>query len=204
MDRTGRAASHRVPCIVALLLACPIAATDSTVDPDTPPDAELLEYLGETAGMDPELVSFMESRQAKRAVKDAAKKEPGRRADPEDPAGALPPEGEGIMAEGAARWQSMSDTERAAARARFNTWRQLPPEEREWLRERWKRFRELTPGQQEAVREAYRALLELPPERREALSERWREMSAEERRRAIQRRQGTKPGTVDKRPCPPC
>jgi hypothetical protein len=98
----------------------------------------------------------------------------------------------------------MNDTDSAAARARFNTWRGLPPAERERMRERWSRFRELTPEQKEALREAYRKFLELPPERREALRHRWQEMSPEERRRAIQRRQGAKPGSIDKRPCPPC
>jgi hypothetical protein len=54
------------------------------------------------------------------------------------------------------------------------------------------------------VREAYRKFLALPPERRETLTDRWRQMSAEKRRRALERRQGSKPDTVDKRPCPPC
>jgi hypothetical protein len=116
----------------------------------------------------------------------------------------LPPVRQRFMAEGAGRWLSMSDTDRAAARARFDTWRKLPPEERERVRERWTQFRELTPEQQEALREAYRKFLELPPERRDALRDRWQNMSAEERRRAIQRRQGPKPDSIDKRPCPPC
>jgi hypothetical protein len=54
------------------------------------------------------------------------------------------------------------------------------------------------------TREAYRKFLELPPERRDALHNRWEQMSPAERRRAIQRRQGPKPDTIDKRPCPPC
>jgi hypothetical protein len=72
------------------------------------------------------------------------------------------------------------------------------------MRGRWTRFRELTPEQKNALREAYRKFLELPPERRDALHNRWEQMSPAERRRAIQRRQGPKPDTIDKRPCPPC
>ena len=43
--------------------------------PPDAPDPEFLEYLGETAELDPEIIRFMESRAAKRAVKDAAEKE---------------------------------------------------------------------------------------------------------------------------------
>lgn len=64
-------------CIAALVLAWPAAASEpSSAPPPAAPDPEFLEFLGETAGMDPEVVKFMESRQAKRAVKDAAAKEP--------------------------------------------------------------------------------------------------------------------------------
>lgn len=211
MGKASRSASYRAPCLAALILAWPVAAAGQTTVSADPPDPELLQYLGETSGMNPELVSFMESREARRAMKDVARKapeevdaKPERLADPEVPPDAGPPGSEQLMSEGAARWRSMDVTERAAARARFNTWRQLPEEERELLRERWKRFRELTPAQQEALHEAYREFLELPPERRDMLSNRWQQMSPEERRRAIQRRQGSKPGSVDKRPCPPC
>ena len=60
-------------CVVALLVAWPAAAAEP---PPDAPDPEFLEYLGETAGLDPEIIRFMESRAAKRAVKDAAEKEP--------------------------------------------------------------------------------------------------------------------------------
>jgi hypothetical protein len=59
--------------ISALVLALPAAAAEP---PSEPPDPEFLEFLGETAGLDPELAMFMESRQAQRAVKDAEKKAP--------------------------------------------------------------------------------------------------------------------------------
>ena len=90
------------------------------------------------------------------------------------------------------------------ARARFQRWRELSPAERDKLRERWQKFRDLTPEQQEALREAYRHYLSLPPAQRDATSKRWEQMSPEEQRRAISRRQGSKPGTYDKWPCPPC
>ena len=60
-------------CFAALLVAWPAAAAEP---PPDAPDPEFLEYLGETAGLDPEIIRFMESRAAKRAVKDAAEKEP--------------------------------------------------------------------------------------------------------------------------------
>ena len=203
MEKAYRAASFRAPCIVALLFARLVVAAESAESPVEPPDPEFLEFLGETSGVAPELVAFMQSRDAKRAVKDAASKTPDK-PDPVNPTETPPTGSERLMAVGAERWQSMNDTDRAAARARFDTWRQLPPDERASVRERWRRFRELTPAQQAAVREAYREFLELPPERREALRNRWEEMSPEERRRAIQRRQGPKPGSIDRRPCPPC
>jgi len=203
MGPTGRAALNRAPCMAALMFAWPTAIAEPLADPISAPDPEFLEFLGETSGMDPELVAFMQSSEAKRAVKDAARKAAAE-AEPAESPDALPTESERIMAEGVARWQSMSDTDRAAARARFNTWRELPPAQRAEARERWKRFRALTPAQQEAAREAYREFLELSPERRETLTNRWQQMSPEERRRAIQRRQGSKPDTVDRRPCPPC
>lgn len=203
MENACRRAALRLSCVAALILAGPIAAVEPAAGPADPPEPALLQFLGETSGLDPELMRFMESREARRAVKDAAKKG-AETADPQVAADLQPSGEERLRTEGAARWETMSDTERAAARARFNTWRRLPAEEREAVRERWKRFRELTPGQQAAVREAYREFLELPPERREEMRERWREMSPEERRRALQRRQGPKPGSEDKRPCPPC
>lgn len=63
---------RRPHLISALLFAFPAAAEP----PAEPPDPEFLEFLGETADMDPELVMFMESRAAQRAVKDAGKKAP--------------------------------------------------------------------------------------------------------------------------------
>jgi len=203
MEKAGRAASHRAPCMVALLLAWPVAATESAEGIVDPPDPEFLEFLGETSGVGPELVAFMESPEAKRALKDAARKAP-EKSDAVNSSDVPPTGAERFMAVGAERWQTMTDTDRAAARARFNTWRALPPSERERLRELWTQFRELTPDQKEALHAAYRKFLELPPERRDALSDRWQQMSPEERRRAIQRRQGPKPDTADKRPCPPC
>lgn len=58
--------------ITTLLIAWPAAAADP---PPTPPDPELLEFLGESAGEDPELVLFMSTREARRALKDVEKEE---------------------------------------------------------------------------------------------------------------------------------
>lgn len=209
-------------CIAAMLLAGQPAAPEPSPEQAGKLEAEFLEFLGETADINSEIIGFMDSREAKRAMKEAA---PARAevvpvegvdwesldaATRELLAGqrplwnSLPAERQRMLVAGAARSLAMSDTDRAAAQARYRTWREMPAEDREWLRERWKKLRELTPEQQEALREAYRRFLELPPERREAMLKRWEAMSPEERRRAIQRRQGPKPGSVDRRPCPPC
>ena len=206
VDRSCRAVGHGALCMLALILAGAAAADVPATDTPESPDPEFLEFLGETAGMNPELVEFMKSREAKRAVKDAAKNapKPETLVSGENRPDGVPPDRGRSVADGTLRWQSMSDTERASARARFDTWRQLPPGDRAQLRERWMQFRALTPAQLEALREAYLEFLELPPDRRQAVIDRWQEMSPEERRRALQRRQGTHPGTIDKRPCPPC
>ena len=111
----------------------------------------------------------------------------------------MPPERQRAMADGAERWLSMNDTDRAQARERWKKWRALPPGERERMRKRWQQFRDLTPEQKEALRESYRRFMSLPPEQREVLRERWQRMSPEERHRAIQRRQAPRP-TAPRRP----
>jgi hypothetical protein len=57
----------------ALVLAAPAAAAEPAPEP---PDAELLEFLGDTGGADPELLEFVMSRMAKPEPGDDAKKEP--------------------------------------------------------------------------------------------------------------------------------
>lgn len=59
--------------LTAILLAGPALAADP---PPEPPDPEFLEFLGETAGEDEEFVRFMESAEAERALKRAAKEAP--------------------------------------------------------------------------------------------------------------------------------
>src|SRR5262245_55053974 len=195
LNRSATLDAVRALIAAMLALAWPAsAAVLEAAQATAPPDAELLEFLGESAGIDPELALFMETREARKAIKDAKKED--RHADrKEENSGTLDP---------AARWSSMNEADRTLARERFQRWRELSPAERDKLRERWEKFRELTPEQQEALREAYRHYLSLPPAQRDATSKRWEQMSPEEQRRAISRRQGSKPGTYDKRPCPPC
>ena len=125
MENACRGAARRLSCVAALILAGPTAAVEPAAGPADPPELALLQFLGETSGLDPELMRFMESREARRAVKDAAKKE-AETADPQIAADLQPSGEERLRTQGAARWETMSDTERAAARARFNTWRQSP------------------------------------------------------------------------------
>jgi hypothetical protein len=109
-----------------------------------------------------------------------------------------------MLAAGARHWLALDGIGRAQANDRWQAWRSLSPEQRERAHAAWRRFRELTPEQQQAVRTVFLRFQELPQEQRDRLLERWERMSPEERRRAMNRRQGPKPGTEDKRPCPPC
>jgi hypothetical protein len=59
---------RRATLLASLAAAWPALAEDPPV---TPPDAELLEFLGEMGGEDPYLVEFMGSRAGERALKDA-------------------------------------------------------------------------------------------------------------------------------------
>ena len=66
----------RALAAVALVLASPALAVEpQTAPPPSPPDPELLEFLGESAGVDPELALFMESREARKAMEKAAKED---------------------------------------------------------------------------------------------------------------------------------
>jgi hypothetical protein len=64
---------RRRKLLTVLLLAGPALAADL---PPEPPDAEFLEFLGETAGEDEDFVRFMESIEAERALKRAEEKAP--------------------------------------------------------------------------------------------------------------------------------
>jgi TRAP-type C4-dicarboxylate transport system substrate-binding protein len=50
------------------------------------------------------------------------------------------------------------------------------------------------------LRERYRRFQSLPPERREALRDRWRQMTPEQRQRAMQRRAQRRPASVPRTP----
>lgn len=216
----SRRPAAAITCALVLAFS---AAAQSAEGEGRLPDPEFLQFLGETAGVDPELAGFMDTRDARKAIKDAADGRPAKPAPAQALAwdsldgpsqalllrekerwSGLEPERQRMLAAGAGSYVATSDTQRAAAHARFTTWRELPARERKRQQEGWSEFRRLAPAQQEALRDAYRQFLELPSERREASGSRWQDMSPEERRRAIHRRQGPKPGTLDKRPCPPC
>jgi hypothetical protein len=63
----------RARWMTAILVTLPAAAADP---PPLPPDAELLEFLGETAGEDEAFVLFMESRDAERELTRAEQETP--------------------------------------------------------------------------------------------------------------------------------
>ena len=195
--------------------------------PPAPPDPALIEFVGELGGEDAEFLLYSTSRDAKRAAKDAVTDteaapppkdeveaalawdsldEPVRAvlAGEAERWTALPPERQRALADGAGRWIALDGIGRAQANERWQTWRSLTPEQRERVQKAWAGFRELTPVQQQAVRTAYLRFQDLPQDQRDGLLERLQRMSPEERRRAMNRRQGPKPGMEDKRPCPPC
>lgn len=72
---------RRAAILAALAVAVPAAAEDP---PPAPPDPELLEFLGEIAGEDPYFVEFMSTRAAKRALKDAEKRDEEERKEDDD------------------------------------------------------------------------------------------------------------------------
>jgi hypothetical protein len=60
----------------ALGLAWPAGAEEPHAPPPAPPDPEMLVFLGETGGEDAELVLYMDTRDAKKALRQAGKEEP--------------------------------------------------------------------------------------------------------------------------------
>lgn len=59
--------------VTALALALPVAAEEPVAAPPAPPDAEFLEFLGEIGGEDTEFIFYVDTREAKKALKQAAK-----------------------------------------------------------------------------------------------------------------------------------
>ncbi len=215
----------RVAAAFAAALSC--AAVLGQGAAPAPPEPGLLEFLGELGGEEALFILYTTSRQAKKVAKMAATE-----ADPAPPAvqstpaalgwdrldppsqallagyadrwAQLEPARQRVLADGALRWLSLDGIGRAQANERWQTWRSLTPEQRERVQDAWARFQALTSAQQQAVRTAYLQYEELPAEERYGLLERLQDMSPEELRRKMNRRQGPKPGSEDKRPCPPC
>ena len=59
--------------IAALLIAAPVLAEDPPPAPPALPDPELLEFLGEIGGENPDLIQFVSTHEAQKALKDAEK-----------------------------------------------------------------------------------------------------------------------------------
>jgi hypothetical protein len=59
----------------ALALALPAAAEEPPATP-APPDPEFLVFLGETGGEDADLIFYMDTREAKKALKQAEQEDP--------------------------------------------------------------------------------------------------------------------------------
>jgi hypothetical protein len=54
------------------------------------------------------------------------------------------------------------------------------------VRERWQKFKSLPPEQQQRVRDSFNRFRQIPAERRRALRQQWRQMSPEQRRKAVE------------------
>jgi hypothetical protein len=60
----------------ALALALPAAAEEPQAAPPAAPDPEFLVFLGETGGVDADFVLYMDTHDAKKALKQAQKETP--------------------------------------------------------------------------------------------------------------------------------
>jgi len=65
---------------------------------------------------------------------------------------------------------------------------EMTPEQRERFKERRKRFESLSPKEKRRVKEARKRFKQLPPEERQKLRTKWRNLSPEERDKAIKKK----------------
>ena len=70
--------------------------------------------------------------------------------------------------------------------------KEMTPEQRDRLKERRKRFESLPPEEKKRLKEARKKFRQLPPEERKKLKQKWRELSPEERDRAINKKRKKK------------
>ena len=68
----------------------------------------------------------------------------------------------------------------------------ITPEQRERLKERRKRFESLPPQEKQRLKEARKKFKQLPPEERKRLKQKWRDLSPEERDKAIKKKRQKK------------
>jgi hypothetical protein len=68
----------------------------------------------------------------------------------------------------------------------------MTPEQRERLKERRKRFESLPPEEKQRLKEARKKFKQLPPEERKRLKQKWRDLSPEERDKAIKKQRQKK------------
>ena len=68
----------------------------------------------------------------------------------------------------------------------------MTPEQRKRLKERRKRFESLPPEEKQRLKEARKKFKQLPPEERKRLKQKWRDLSPEERDKAIKKKRQKK------------
>lgn len=73
-----------------------------------------------------------------------------------------------------------------------NRSKDMTPEQRKRLKERRKRFESLPPEEKQRLKETRKKFKQLPPEERKRLKQKWRDLSPEERDRAIKNKRQEK------------
>jgi len=73
-----------------------------------------------------------------------------------------------------------------------NRKKEMTPEQRKRLKERRKRFDSLPPEEKQRLKDTRKKFKQLPPEERKRLKQKWRDLSPEERDRAINKKRKKK------------
>ena len=91
------------------------------------------------------------------------------------------------LAQGADNWLAMDADQRRQVGKRFQRWQQLTPDQRQTLTTRFQEFKQLSPDQQRRLRERMQRFKQLPPARQRELRTRFRDLSPQDRARALDR-----------------
>ena len=71
--------------------------------------------------------------------------------------------------EAVAKWQHLSDAEKAALRKRYKVWQSLSEAQKQALRQKVKAFKALPPEERQRIRKNFQRFKSLPPEQQDAI-----------------------------------